>query len=283
MVNGMAAADVQPDEIDTPEPLVFELRTTGWDRSMAALRMFVISVVVAWLVVGGLLYFLWPGKLRPRPRNRIAIAVALPVALGLAVRRYLRQYHRLTSDGEWLSLQNNFRTVTLDPLQVQGIVGAGGINFDSNDTLVWKHLVLIADGRRHVFSFDKDTNAEAYQQLRVLCIHAWGLPYEGTLETPLAGPELDPEEYVDALRHVRRYYRLHTQKSAVVGLLLIGGSVATGLGIAFSVAAAKFRPKLYFWLLLIGFVGLLVTVRAVRQVPVLLSIRNVERRLSETL
>lgn len=283
MVNGMAAADVQPDELATPEPLVFELRTTGWDRCMAALRMFVVSVVVAWLVVGALLYFLWPGKMRPRPRNRIAITVALPVALGLAVRRYLRQYHCLTSDGEWLSLQNSFRTLTLDPLQVQGIVGAGGLNFDSNDTLVWKHLVLIADGRRHVFSFDKDTNAEAYQQLRLLCIHAWGVPYEGTLETPLAGPELDPEEYVDALRHVRRYYRLHTQKSAVVGLLLIGGSVATGLGLAFGAAAAKFRPKLYFWLILIGFIGLLVMVRAVRQVPVLLSIRNVERRLSETL
>lgn len=283
MVNGMAEADVQYDELASPDLLVFELRTAGWDRCMAVLRTFVISVVVAWLVVVALLYFVWPGKMRPRPRNRIAITVALPVALGLAVRRYLVQYHRLASDGELLSLQNSLRTVTLDPLQVQGIVGAGGINFDSNDTLVWKHLVLIADGRRYVITFDKDTNAEAYQQLRLLCVHAWGVPYEGTLETPLAGPELDPEEYVEALRHVRRYYLLHTQKSAVVGLLLIGGSVATGLGIAFAAAAVKFRPKLYFWLSLIGFVGLLVTVRAIRQVPVLLSIRNVERRLSETL
>src|SRR5690606_41608905 len=114
-------------------------------------------------------------------------------------------------------------------------------------------------------------------------VHAWGVPYEGTLETPLAGPELDPEEYVEALRHVRSYYMLHTQKSAFVGLLLMGGSVAVGTGMAFGAAAVRFRPKLYFWLIAIGFVGLLVTVRAIRQVPVLLSIRNVERRLRETL
>lgn len=283
MVNGMAEADVQSDELVAPAPLVFELRTTGWDRCMSALRTFFISAAVVWILVTVLLVFLPPGKLGRRQRIRVANVVALTAAVGMAVRRYLRQYHHLGSDGELLSLQNSFRTVTIDPLQVQGIVGAGGINFDSNDTLVWKHLVLIADGRRHVVSFDKDTNAEAYHQLRSLCVHAWGVPYEGTLETPLAGPELDPEEYVDALRHVRRYYRLHTQKSAVVGLLLIGGSIATSLGLAFTAWGVKFRPKLYFWLALIGFVGLLVTVRAIRQVPVLLSIRNVERRLRETL
>jgi hypothetical protein len=94
---------------------------------------------------------------------------------------------------------------------------------------------------------------------------------------------LEPEEYLEALRHVRRHYRRHTQKSVIVGLLLMGGCIATGLGLAYTDVLIRVRHKLYFWLVLIGFVGLLVMVRAVRQVPVLLSIRNAERRLSETL
>jgi hypothetical protein len=167
MVKCMAEADVKSDVLATPARYGFDLRTTPWDRFTAALRTFFIALVITWLAVQLFQHFLGPQKIGRRQRTRVATAVALPAALGLAVRRYLVQYHRLIGEDEALLLMNSFRTVAIDPLQVQGIVGAGGINFDTSDTLVWKHLILIADGRRYVVSFDKETNAQAYQQLRL--------------------------------------------------------------------------------------------------------------------
>jgi hypothetical protein len=203
----------------------------------------------------------------------------------LAVRKFAFGYHRLTCDGDAICLQNSWRQIRLEPHCVQALVGAGGVNFDSSDAIVWRSIVLIFAGQRYTISFDKVTNAICYQRLREVCRHAWGLPFQGKLETPLAGPELDPDDYADSLRHVRRVYLMLTQQAMFSGLLMLGGSIAAGIGMAAHMQGGfgRGRMRLYFWLVVTGVVGLLLTYRAIRQIPVLFSIRTIERRLREAI
>lgn len=269
------------DAIDI-RPGPFEARTTGMDRFLAAGKTLVVFGIGIWLAMTLLLQISVGG--RPwRQRNRAAVLVAVPMGLLLAARRFTVQYYVLRASDERIELRNALGQVSLDPLEVQGLIGAGGMALSMTESVVWRYVVLLARGKRYVVSFDPETNHSCYGQLRSFCQHAWCIPFDGKLETPLAGAELDPEEYIDALRQVHSYYWLHTFSTVFNGvLMLVGGGVAL-----YVVANGKLNlrraGKLYLWLGVIAFLGLLLLLRAARQVPVLSSIKRAERGLREAL
>jgi hypothetical protein len=262
-------------------PLV--VQTPGFDRFLAVVKVLVIGGLVTWASLSVVLRMTVPG-IGWRRSQRIARLIAFPTAALLAARRYLKQYYQLRWSGDDLELVSVWGTMRVDPHRVQGIVGAGGVNLNFSEAIVWRTLVLVADGRRYVLTFEPAMNSMCYWRLREICLHAWGIPFQGALETPRAGPELDTEEYVDALAHVRSYYLQYTQKSLVTGLLMMAGGVTLALAIWFNVKqGGPGISKLVFGLVLVSFVGLLLTIRTIRQLPVLYSLRKVQQRLREAI
>lgn len=273
----------ESDRTDTAAvPWEYQARTSGWDRFVAAAKTWIIFGVALWLATILTLQFSAP-QMRWRMRNRVALAVGLSTATVMAIRRYAVQYYLLSASDEEVVLRSSAREVRLDPLEIQGIVGAGGMNLRFNDALVWKYVVLLTRGKRYVVSFDQATNETTYEVLRDYCAHAWGVPYEGQLQTPVAGAELDPEEYVDALRQVHGFYRLHTVKSLFNGLLMMLGAGVAIFVLATNLPQARRAARLYFSLIVVAFLGLLMAIRAVRKVPVLMTIKRTELRLREAI
>lgn len=266
-----------------PAP-VLDLRTDGWDRFLAALKSFLVHAIWIWIATSLVAQLALPKQFRWRKHRPIAVVVALPMAALLATRRFVWQYHRLTADDDSIVLKNLLGQVRLAPDEVQGIVGTGGANLQTSETDVWKEIVLLTRGRRYRISFDKHSNELCYEQLRELCPHAWGIPYRGRLETPIAGPELDPDDYVESLKTLRSFYLLYTQKTLFNGLLLVVGSLIAGAVLAQSMPLnGRGVVRLYVWLLIVAFVGLIMAIRALKQIPVLLKVRYTEQRLREAL
>jgi hypothetical protein len=274
--DSVVEADVMPHG---HAPLV--VQTPGFDRFLAVAKALIIGGLVTWASLSVALRMTVPG-IGWKRSQRIARTIALPTAILLAARRYLRQYYQLRFTGDDLEIASPWGTTRIDPQRVQGIVGAGGVNLNFSEAIVWRTLVLVAAGRRYVLTFEPAMNSMCYWRLREICPHAWGIPFQGALETPPAGPELDPEEYVDALAHVRSYYLQYTQKSLVTGLLMMAGGTTLALLLLINLQRGG-SPRLIFGVVLIAFVGLLLTIRTIRQLPVLFSLRRVQQRLKEAM
>lgn len=262
-------------------PPQLDIRSPAGERLWRSVQTFVVTFALTWAVTVFLAHVTLPQAPRARRLARMAIVVALPLASLMAARRFAMLYHRLVCRDGMLSLESSLRKVEVACHDVQGIIGAGGPSFDG-EMVVWKSLVLIVEGRPHAIFFNQETNASTYGVLRQHCEHAWGVPFTGTLEPPVAGPELSPDDYVDALRHVRAYYVRHTQQALVTGLLMILGGAAIGGWLVVNVIGAGRRgARAIIWALLVFFIGLMMVSRAIRQIPVCRRIRHVEERLSE--
>jgi hypothetical protein len=282
MLNPMSAAEWEQDEEVAVEPRMLDVRTPGWDRFVAVAKALVVGGFTFWLVLQIVLAISLP-KLRRDARRDLATVLAVPAAITIATRRYLTQYYRLAADGEAIMLRSPLRTISLEPASVQGVIGGGGLAMNAGESVVWKNVVIVAAGRRYTLSFDILTNGIVYYRLRELCLNAWGVPFQGGLETPKGGPELEPEEYAEGLRQVRRVCLLDTQKGIFTGFLIVCGAVAAGIAMALHFRGIGARgAKVFLWIVIIGFIGLVMMVRALKQIPLLMSIRKVEVRLRET-
>jgi hypothetical protein len=239
-------------------------------------------LILSWLVLTAVLQFGLGKKMRRRAQARVAVLLAVPFASFIAWRRFAGQIHTLRCASEAVELVSVRRTTRLETQRVQGIVGAGGISFEG-EVVVWKKILLVVDGELHAVGFDKETNAVCYSLLRQTCSHAWGLPFGGELEPPYAGAELHPDEYIEALEHVRRYFLSLTRKYFSTGALMVLGSGAALSAVAQRILQGGNVPHFTFraviWLSVLLLMGLVLAFRAVRQIPVVSRIRHVEDRL----
>ena len=103
----------------------------------------------------------------------------------------------------------------------------------------------------------------------------------GPLAPPIAGPELSTEEYTLALAHLKKHFLRLTQKALVTGLLMTGGSAAVIAAMLFNMNANRLNVRLMFWIGAMGFVGLLLTIHAIKQVWMLRKVNEVQHRLQE--
>jgi hypothetical protein len=263
-------------------PPQFAISLSGWTRWMGTAKAFVITLVVAWLMIALVLQVGAGRKGGRRARARIATLIALPVAGLVAMRRYRGQMHTLRCTEDTIELVSDRHTTRIEASRVQGLVGAGGVSFEG-EVVIWKKILLVVDGELHAVAFDRETNALCYSMLRKVCSHAWGLPFGGELEPPPAGPELHPDDYATALEHIRRYFLSFTRKCFSTGALMVLGS-----GVALSVVASKVLqgedlPRLAYraavWLGVLLIMGLVLSIWSLRQFPILTKIRNIEDRL----
>lgn len=273
----LPASDSAPSSPSWPA-----VHLSGYSRWMGLAKLFVISLVLSWIALTVVLQWGLGNQLRRRARARLAVALAVPLTGWITYRRYAGQVHTLRCterEVEFISVRG---VTTLDAGRVQGIVGAGGISFEGA-AVIWKRILLVVDGELHTVGFDKDTNAACYALLRQTCGHAWGLPFGGELEPPFAGAELHPDEYVEALEHVRRHVLSLTRKYFSTGSLMVLGS-----GVALSAVVQRllhgehvphFTFRAMIWLIVLLLMGLVLAFRAVRQFLVVNRIRHIEDRL----
>lgn len=271
------------EEVAVAQGPNYSFQASTWDRLVSSLKTLFFSGVLIWLALMVLALVAMP-KRGPRAIGRASPIVAIvtsPFALFLAVRRFATQFHTLSYGNDVIELKSLWRSVKIDALQVDGLIGASGVKYSAGEMVIWRSLVLVVEGRAYTVSFDKDSNALCYEELREICVHAWGLPHGGSLAPPVAGPELSMDEYTLALAHLRKHFLRLTQKSLVTGLLMTGGSAAV-IGVMLSnLNAGRLNMRIMFWIGVMGLVGLVLTIHALKQLLVAWKIREVQRRLVE--
>src|SRR5688500_3749924 len=125
------------------------LTTSKWERVLSAAKVFILCFVIAW---PGLILAMRSG-VGPRVRFKIAVRIAtvltVPLAGYLAWRRFAGHIHTVRFTGEQIDLVSGLKTVDLDPLDVQGVLGVGGMNASMGEMVVWKRIVIV----HHVGAF----------------------------------------------------------------------------------------------------------------------------------
>ncbi|HTN74403.1 MAG TPA: hypothetical protein VL096_04120 [Pirellulaceae bacterium] len=273
----MTQPDLEAEHDEQPIEQAFT--NSWWERLVIAGKTLLFSSLLFWVGMMALLSLL--PRQRWKIRVRVAAAVALPAAAILAARKYGYTFHTLSLSSEQIELQSPLRKVQLNPLQVDGILGVEGISFQLTELVAWRKLMLVVDGQAHTISFDQQTNAVCYELLRDSCVHAWGVPYGGELEMPAAGPELGADEYADSLAHVQRRFLTITQKALFTGCLLIVGSVVGALAVWNNIGGPRNPGNRILSLGVLAIAGLILVIRAVKQVGVLRRVRNIASRLRE--
>jgi len=272
--------------LESEFPAVFEateFKTSFGSRSLSATKVFFVVALVSWLTLMTVMKHGVGRRMRPPNQAALAALLTLGIAGLFAWRRFANHTHTLRIGQDSIDLASGTRRIRLNPQSVQGVIGAGGMQPVLQEMLVWNRTIIVDDGKAYTLLLSKEQNPACYYLLREVCPHAWGLPFGGKLETPVAGPELSPEEYVESLSNVRRHYFLLTQKTLFTGIVIALGSIAVLLAIIINVGFAGRSFKGLIWLGILSLFGFVTIYRALAQMGVLWKILSVERRLHEAM
>jgi hypothetical protein len=259
------------------------IRTSRWQRFLSGLRVFFLTLLFGWPALLVVLSIFAQHALTPEARGMVAALAALAMAVFFGWRHLRGHIHTVEFSEGSVELISGRKRIVLDAGSVQGLIGAGGMQLVLGEMVVWMRTLIVAEDRAYPLLLKKEDNPPTYELLREVCVHAWGVPFGGRLETPVAGPELSAEEYLAALVNVRKHYFRLTRRALFVGLVTAFGALGVFVALLLKLGAGGQHVRRLFWLGLISLVGFVTIYRAVRQIGVYWKIKQVERRLQEAL